>query len=46
MITKKGNIINVVPRWNNIGLKSGIVKFTIIFNEKIIMKELIKTNVK
>lgn len=44
--TKKGNIINVTPRWNKIGLKSGIVKFTIIFNKKVITKELIKTNVK
>ena len=46
MITIKGNIINVDPRWNKTGLKSGIVKFKIIFNEKVIIKELIKTNVK
>ena len=46
MITIKGNIINVIPRWNKTGLKSGIVKFKIVFNKKVITKELIKINVK
>ena len=46
LIIIKGNIIKVIPTWNNTGLKSGIVEFIIIFNTKVIKKELIKTQVK
>ena len=46
LITIKGNIIKVIPTWNNKGLKSGTVEFIIIFNTKVIKKELIKTQVK